>query len=452
MRRAAAGSIACVLALSAMAVSAGAAPAPAPGTPSVVQLLAKPFSPATNDPAVVAKLGSPATPTNDLRDALDTLATATDAPTAAAARQTAIDILEGNSLPGKPYSGLPLLNWNLPTKVKTVPAGGTVVVNEVRFGQEVLSDAWLLQFADPTKAFSITYRVADLNQPAGELRPTPIMASGTSSAAAFASLMIPPTNTGTLVTNQFNANAPEMTRAAVQELTVSMPAPGQVSEVLDPVSTPGHEALSTLLPFTSSRVASAETAFGFPSGAAPTAAQKASAITKVSDLSPEKLLWTDLQSLDPFTNLPAANALGGQDLVLVGAMSNHTGVPPGVTTDPAADVAVSFVNDQAYVSRRSLFLAPGAPLHVSVANADKFPHNFSVQGLTNRQPTAGALAWGTFNVASVAASSAVIAPGANQTFTLSVPTGAFALQVGDADSGDQASSVIDLRSVQQDAV
>ena len=68
VRRAAAGSIACVLALSAMAVSAGAAPAPAPGTPSVVQLLAKPFSPATNDPAVVAKLGSPATPTNDLRD------------------------------------------------------------------------------------------------------------------------------------------------------------------------------------------------------------------------------------------------------------------------------------------------------------------------------------------------------------------------------------------------
>ena len=154
--------------------------------------------------------------------------------------------MEGNSLPGKPYSGLPLLNWNLPTKLKTVPAGGTVVVNEVRFGQEVLSDAWLLQFADPTKAFSITYRVADLNQPAGELRPTPIMASGTSSAAAFASLMIPPTNTGTLVTNQFNANAPEMTRAAVQELTVSMPAPRREGRALVFQNAQGTVAVSAL--------------------------------------------------------------------------------------------------------------------------------------------------------------------------------------------------------------
>ncbi|HMC52098.1 MAG TPA: hypothetical protein VKI64_05000, partial [Acidimicrobiales bacterium] len=244
------------------------------GANLTVQLLAKPFSPAAADPAALARLGSPATPTDDLRDALQALAAATDSATASTARQQAIDILEGNPLPGRPYSGMPLLSWNLATKVKTVPAGGAVVVNEVRFGQQVLSDTWLLQFADPTRPFSITYRVADLSQPAGELTPTPVVTTGTSSHAAFAPLMIPPTDTGTFVTNQFNTNAPERTRASVQELTVNMPAPGQLSAVLDPARTPGHEALSTLLPAAPATVAAAEAVSGFPVGTAPTAAQK----------------------------------------------------------------------------------------------------------------------------------------------------------------------------------
>ena len=39
----------------------------------------------------------------------------------------------GHAAARPPYSGIPLLNWNAPAKVKTVPAGGTVDVREVRF-------------------------------------------------------------------------------------------------------------------------------------------------------------------------------------------------------------------------------------------------------------------------------------------------------------------------------
>ena len=455
-RRAGAACAVGALALLALASPAGAAGTaaapPAVIGPNLVQLLAKPFSPAANDPAAVAKLGSPATPADDLRDALNTLATATDGASASAARQLAIDILEGNPVPGRPYSGMPLLNWNLPAKVKTVPAGGVVVVNEVRFGQEVLSDTWLLQFADPAKPFSITYRSADLNQPAGELTPTPIVNTGTSSSAAFAPLMITPTDTGTFVTNQFNTNAPERTRASVQELTVRMPAPGQLSAVLDPVHTPGHQALGTLLPATPTTIAAAEAVAGFPVGSPPTAAQKSAAISRISDLSPEKLLWTDLSKLDP-TNVAAANALGTQDVSLVGAMTNHTQVPAGVSTAPTADLAVTLLNDNAYVSRRGLSLAPGAPLRVSVTNADTFTHDLSAQSLSNRQPTAGALAWGSFNAADVSLTPGTIAPGATQSYTLTVPSSAFALVVGDPGHGDQASTFVDLaRDVQKDSL
>src|SRR5712691_11682583 len=118
-----------MLAVSALTLSATAGSAAAKGGADV------PLPPAGPAAAVVQLLAHPATPHDDLRDSLDTLATAPDAATVAAARQLALDILEGNPLPGKPYSGIPLLNWNLPARVKTVPAGGNVTVTEVRAGQ-----------------------------------------------------------------------------------------------------------------------------------------------------------------------------------------------------------------------------------------------------------------------------------------------------------------------------
>src|SRR3954451_7848574 len=127
------------------------------GAPSTLQKLTLPF-----DGVPAAGTADAGSPEDDLAGALDALATAPDVLAASAARTLALAILDGDPLPSKPYSGLPLLNWNAPAKVKTVPAGGNVTVTEVRFGDHVLSDTWLLDFDDPNAPFTITYHVTEL--------------------------------------------------------------------------------------------------------------------------------------------------------------------------------------------------------------------------------------------------------------------------------------------------
>src|SRR5918997_360259 len=106
-------------------------------------------TPGNDDAAALAALGSPSSPEEDLAAALGRMAAAPDADAADDARREALAILAGEPLPGRVYDGIPLLNWNAPAKVKTVPAGGTVEVREVRFPDHAVSDAWLLFFEDP---------------------------------------------------------------------------------------------------------------------------------------------------------------------------------------------------------------------------------------------------------------------------------------------------------------
>src|SRR5436309_857159 len=241
--------------------------------PTIVSKLAVPFNPAVAPPAALAGLTSPASPQDDLAGALSSLAADTTPAAVQADRQRALDILEGNAIAGKAYSGIPLLNWNPPAKVKTVPAGGNVVVQDVRFGDQVLSDTWLLSFADPTQPFTITYRVSDLNNTPSELTPTPLLADGATPIGGLNSVVRNLLNdanldTGTTISNRFATNAPEQTRQTVEDIVVRMPAPRFVSAILDPNLVPGEEGQAALLPATADRLAAATAAFGF-SGASP---------------------------------------------------------------------------------------------------------------------------------------------------------------------------------------
>src|SRR5438552_839146 len=278
----------CALALAGLVALAGSAmaagPSQLPNTPPPV--------PAATPPNVVQILGltnadtgtpppPPATPTDDLRDLMDALASAPTAAAASAARQRALDILEGNPIAGRAYSGIPLLNWNMPDKIKTVPAGGSVTVTEVRFDDQVLTDTALLRFADPSQPFSVTYRIADLTQSTGELSPVSL---GTASGSQIVSqgLGLPRIATGTTAVNNFHPEGqPEETREGIQQLTVQMPAPNSASAFLDPNVMPGHEGLATLEPASPSTVAAAEQTFGFGAGTTPTAAQKQAAIATI---------------------------------------------------------------------------------------------------------------------------------------------------------------------------
>ena len=442
-----------VMAVSGPALAKGGGGATAAPAPTIIQLLAKPFSPELADPAVLAKLGSPASPEEDLTDAIDALATAPDAASATAARQRALDILEGNPIAGKSYSGIPLLNWNLPEKVKTVPAGGTVSITEVRAGDAVLSDTWLLKFQDPTKPFSIDYHLADLTQSTAELSPATVMSDGSGTEVAFSSTDIPDFPTGTSTTNRTNPVTPvgEETRRAIQLKTVAMPAPQTLGFVLDANRATGHEGMATLRPATAENLAAAEKIAGFASGTTPTRAQEDAAIANIGP-SPEKVLWEDVHALDP-NALDLAHTLGQQDHLLVSAMRDHSRLPAGVASDPAADVAVVLVNDETYVSKRTAFLAPGAAMKISVTNADLYNHSFMASDLHARTRTFGVVDWGKFSAHDLAATPAMLTPGQMATYSVMPSADAFALWLGDPMGGDQASTYVNLtRDVRHQSV
>ena len=423
------------------------------GGPSIVQKLATPTTPA-DDGAALASLGSQGNPEDDLGSALDTMsaaAAAGDKTTAANARQLAINILEGNPVAGKAYSGMPLLNWNSPAKVKNVPAGGNVVVREVRFGETALSDTWLLSFDDPNQPYTITFRITELGtQFGGTLTPAPLLEQNGltigGETQALMPLMTPTLLTGTSTTSRFVTNGAEVTRNATQDITVAMPPAGMTDAILEPNLQPTKETMVTLERTSAERLNQARSDFGF-STTAPSASDKASAIGRIGDGAPEKELWGDLQQLQPSAPgfLDAAALVASGDRQLVSAMRMRSGPPAGVGHDPSADVNVAFLNNEAYMYRGGGALPPGGgALKVSVTNADNFSHQVQALALSGATPL-GSIGWGEFKWQPLdLGGSASLAPGASRTYTLSTPASTFGVWLGDPDSGDQASAICGL--------
>src|SRR3954452_11601067 len=295
------------------------------GAPTVTQKLFSPASPGDDDPLALDALGSSATPEDDLGAALDALRDASSAVEAQDARRRALDILLGNPISGKAYSGMPLLNWDVPRKVKDVPPGGDVRVRQVRFGDTVLSDTSMLRFEDPDQPFTITYEIAVLGPDSPtELAPTPLLSDGAGPLGGLHSILQPlglaPMQTGTTESSRFTDalgltdGGKEQTRTGVQQITVTMPPPRYVDAVLDPdlvahgdPMAAGGNPLTALEPATNGRVAEVDATFGF-SGNSPSDAQREAAIAKIGANAPERVLYQDLRDLDA-TNLAAAHAV-----------------------------------------------------------------------------------------------------------------------------------------------
>lgn len=426
--------------------------------------LAEPFFP--GQPAD-ASLGASGAPDDDLGAALDRLAAAGDGTAAGAAADEALAILEGDPSVGadKAYRGMPLLNWNLPAKVRDVdPGTRTVHVREVRFGDHALLDTWLVRVPAGTEdqGYTIVWHVAELGGAfGGVLGPATLGTGGTGGDVLSPPrpLVLPNLLTGTVSHSRFHRNGstpidlPEETRLAEQTVTVAMPAPGTTNVVLDPNLKPGHESFAQLAPFSASRLAAAELAFGF-SGASPTAAERATAIGRLSDLAPEKQIWTTLTGLDRAAladvsdpghaeALAAAKSAGTGGRDLVTAMRSRDTPPSGVPGDPAADVNVTVMNDEAYVSRNAVRLASGAAIKVAIRNADGFGRSVQVAELRGRRATRGADDWGQFDWHAFPGAALAAGDGA-QTLTVTPADDAFALWVGDPGLGDQAGAVIQL--------
>jgi hypothetical protein len=148
---------------------------------------ANPYNLHDGDP-VVTEI-NPLSPTDDLRAALDTTARLAARPAREAAEveelgkaiQRGLDVLEGNPLPARAYSGFPVLHYVGPEKVRAVtPAldaagktvGGNVDVHQIWYDGHIESDT---AFVDPGAVldvpWTVTYSVDVLNRGEDDFSP-----------------------------------------------------------------------------------------------------------------------------------------------------------------------------------------------------------------------------------------------------------------------------------------
>ena len=182
------------------------------------------------------------------------------------AQQEALAILEGRPLRSR-VQRHPAAQLERPAKVRTVPAGGTVDVTQIRTPGHSATDTWMLAFEDPAQPYTIRYRITELGGAyGGELRPAPLLEQDGRRLGGLHSVLLPLATpalaTGTTDASRFTGQrglpqhgAPEQTRLATQTIAVRMPPPHLTRAILDPSARPHDPALLTLHPATPERIA-----------------------------------------------------------------------------------------------------------------------------------------------------------------------------------------------------
>jgi streptogramin lyase len=445
-----AGALAIAAAIGAASPALGAVPS------ANCQSSSMPANTCLGDPlapdAIIGRLGSPASPEEDLSAALADLKAAPDAATAARARGRALAIIVGSAGPlvgtdktfldHKAYAGIPLLNTAAKPKVVPAPTEAdpvpTVDVREVRFGDHAILDTSMLQFEDMDAPFTINWHVTELGTTFGGVLAPAAAKAGGAQAAVWEPLGLPGLSMGTAVKNRFHpAGDIEETRLATQVFPVRMDAPSTLGgSILDPNLKPGAQTFAQIA------IGAAATDAGQPATPEPTLPTAA----QVSEWSAVGQIYRDLSGLDPDNiDLDAAHTVGAQDGPVVPAMASRDTLPKPAAASPTADVNVQFANAEAYLDKRELRVAPGGSLTFSITNLDGIARHFDVRQLHNR-PNIGAqgvLSWGTFD-SDVLGDGIDVAAGATETLTVTPAGDAFSLWVGDPNGGSQAAMAIAL--------
>ncbi|HVR98322.1 MAG TPA: hypothetical protein VMW27_17035 [Thermoanaerobaculia bacterium] len=399
-----------------------------PSTPSV------PYNLHDGDPVV--SVIDPLSPEDDLDALIDRILrlTAGDAPeegyageAVQAALRQALDILEGEPVPNRAYSGFPLLHYNGPEKVrKVVPIkdaagnviGGNVDVHQVWYNQRIESDT---AFLDPSAVanvpWTVTYKVDVLNRGRDDFSPYVMymdvngtvkkpgvgmdqsffnMDEGTRTVfrikmapGEYYSLvytwgwrMHPPrvqVMEGATKTIDYRGTVPPVCPSEYQGLTL----PQVEQAVFCQPSNPGC---------TSVRCRSGEARFT-PDGKPMECEQrKLFAISKIGDVEPAKRMWNAFREAQAAAGRGDYRAVA--DVVRRRARPaywdsiNRNQLPSGLEPDPESDVTLLFANNTTYGE-----LTDGAwgrwdewsqrpkKLRVTIYNGDNFVHSYTIADL-----------------------------------------------------------------------
>ncbi|HEV8241316.1 MAG TPA: hypothetical protein VGS57_18265 [Thermoanaerobaculia bacterium] len=348
-------------------------------------------------------------PTSDLERILDAAdavvadrqrgrVNADDERAAVAGLKMAVDILEGNPIPNRAYSGFPLLHYIGPLKYKKVTpiyddkgnvTGGNVDVHQIWYDNHIESDTALL---DPTVVaevpWTITYTLDVLDRGKDDFSPF------------IAYFDTPPNETGPTKTpfvpgcfgplligmDQTFFPIEEGTRTV---LKIKM-APAKYFNLSYTWGWRWHPPRIQVIENATKKVGKMTTleweqsVFGLDPRRDEQA--KLAAIAKIGDLAPTKVMWRSFR-----TALDAAGAgnwLGalpflGEARLAFEDWQDRTRLPRGVSLDKDADLTVFFVDNTIYAQFTDggsinfpQFQTRGAPLKVTLLNGDYFDHAY----------------------------------------------------------------------------
>jgi hypothetical protein len=356
------------------------------GVEMVNTLPSTPEHPYNLHPDPVATAIDKTSPTDDLQEAFKLIKKSKGAN--AAAVQRAIDILEGNPIPDRVYSGMALLHYKGPERIKHVQAiyddnnvkvGGIVDVHQVWFDGHIQSDTAMIDPSDVLDVpWTVRYTVDTLNRGHEDFAPMTMYfddpALSPPGMPPMAHVMMDqtffPMEDGTRTIFEI-----KMAPGKYYNLTYNWgwrkhPPRVQVSENARKMI--GGKSLAQW----------EIDVFGpHPSASE---AEKQAAIAKIGDLAPAKRMWNLLQEIKS-----SGKASGKKIKKLYRAFEqwqDRNKLPDGVTADPDADWTLLFVNNTIYGEMKGIrddsqveypdWKLRGKTVKIKLLNGDHFDHAY----------------------------------------------------------------------------
>ncbi len=300
--------------------------------------------------------------------------------------QSALDILEGNPIPNRVYSGFPLLHYNGPNKVGAVTPirdaagntiGGNVNIRQIWYDNHIESDTALLDVSQVANVpWTATYTIDVLSGGADDFSPF-VMYFDDPSLSPPPMPRLPhvamdatfyPLSEGTRFIIKLKY-AP----AKYYNLTYTWgwrihPPRVQVTEKVSKTA-PDSTGVPRDLLWWETSVFGANPRFDQTS--------KLFAISQIGELAPAKRIWQALRTASGSTPAQVV-ALISDAMISFRDWSDRTHLPRGVQADPNADLTLFYANNTIYgnVTTFNNFNSRGSIFKATLLNGDHFVHGY----------------------------------------------------------------------------
>ncbi|MEX2497967.1 MAG: hypothetical protein WD397_03715 [Wenzhouxiangellaceae bacterium] len=327
----------------------------------------------------------PRSPSDDLRSLIGALRQAvTDGETPQASDiQFGLDILEGNSI-DRAYSGMPLLHYNGPNKVKKVEPvfddqgnkiGGVVELHQVWFDGRIMGDTALL---DPSEVQDVPWTM---------IVHADTLNNGHEDFAPFQMYFDDPAEVGRPVPHV----AMDMTFFPMEDGTRTTfelkMAPGRFFNLTYywgwRIHPPRVQVTENVLKSAGPRTLLEWEEFIF--GEDPQASEEAklAAIGMIGDLAPAKRMWNLLREFRDAPELVDASSVDSLEAAFFD-WRDRISLPSGIEFDEDFDVNIVYLNNTIYGQVQGQgnweqtidFDKPGDQVRIKVMNGDYFPHGY----------------------------------------------------------------------------